>query len=404
MSSEHFTSPFIADQSSNPDNPFVAGKPSPFGSNWREALAEIKGASTGLHKVLKLVTKVARSESPVIIYGESGTGKELIARAIHRLSGRSNRRFLAINCSAIPENLLESELFGYVKGAFTGADSRRKGLFEEANGGTVFLDEIGDMPLRLQAKILRVLQEKQYSPIGSSDIKVADVRVVAATNVNLQKAVQQQNFRLDLFYRLNVFPVHVPPLRERSEDIPLLLDYFLQIANEQHVLSHPCYFTPEVFTALSRHPWPGNVRELQNLVERLVIMSGGGALRLQDLPPEYATTIPESMANIVNNTAPSVTTTQPIETVRAPAFAADMSLEMSEQSWQSLVEGLLPDTGIELTKFIEELENKLILEALERTDNNKNQAAKLLGMNRTTLVERIKKRRLAPLNSPSKEL
>ena len=201
--------------------------------NIRQTLSEIKGQSTVMEKVLQTVAKVARSDSPVLINGESGTGKELIARAIHRLSPRVSRRFVAINCSAIPENLLESELFGHVKGAFTGAEGRRKGYFEEANGGTIFLDEIGDMPWRLQAKLLRVLQEKQFSPIGSNETKQADVRVVAATNVNLEKAVADKNFRLDLFYRLNVLPVRVPSLKERSEDVSILLNHFLDLSHQR---------------------------------------------------------------------------------------------------------------------------------------------------------------------------
>jgi transcriptional regulator with PAS, ATPase and Fis domain len=343
------------------------------------------------------------------VNGESGTGKELIARALHRLSTRSNRRFVAINCSAIPENLLESELFGYVKGAFTGAESKRKGYFEEAAGGTIFLDEIGDMPARLQAKLLRVLQEKQFTPIGSSEVKPANVRIVAATNINLEDAVRRQDFRLDLFYRLNVLPIRVPSLKERREDIRLLLEHFFSIANEQHAIANPCYLTPESLHALEIHDWPGNVRELQNLVERLVIMNGGGAIHMWDLPQEYQHRAPKPRFQDHN-----AETRVPLSNEFEPNMdldGEDTSSNLMFRQRDNLIEGcqievkdLLPEDGLDLTKYIEELENSLILQALERTGYNKNRAAKLLGLNRTTLVERIKKRQLAPLNSPSKEL
>ena len=378
--------------------------------NWRAALGEIKGRSPALEQVLKTLVKVARSDSPVLVYGESGTGKELVAKALHRLSQRANRRFLAINCSAIPESLLESELFGYVKGAFTGAETRRKGLFEEAAGGTIFLDEVGDMALRLQAKLLRVIQEKQFSPVGSNEVKQVDVRIVAATNVNLEQAVEQKTFRLDLFYRLNVLPIQLPPLRERSSDVTVLLEHFLKIANSQHRLVNPCYFSPKALNVLEHYPWPGNVRELQNLVERLVVMTGGGEIGYDDLPREYRN--------------PNISSGQPISSPAPLDYAShsnhvvDMGSDTDPSSLQEIGESqepcdadmstldnlLLPEQGVNLTHFIEQLENNFIMQALHRTGNNKNQAARLLGLNRTTLVERIKKRRLVPLNSPSKEL
>ena len=275
-------------------------------------------------------------------------------------------------------------MFGHKKGAFTGADSKRTGYFEEANGGTIFLDEIGDMPWRLQAKLLRVLQEKQFSPIGSNETKYADVRVVAATNVNLEKAVSDKDFRLDLFYRLNVLPVKVPTLKERHTDIPILLNYFLEQSNKQHNFMNPGYFSPEVYKVLEVHAWPGNVRELQNLVQRLVVITGGGRISVDDLPPEYRHGVikpPVGQSEQIYNDV---------------AFAQEDRSEVTQ--------GQLPDVGLNLTEYIENLENALILQALERTGNNKNRAAKLLGLNRTTLVERIKKRKLAPLNSPSREL
>lgn len=365
------------------DNPFPAG-------TWRQALSEIVGRSEAMEKVLQTIGKVARSDSPVLIHGESGTGKELIAQALHRLSLRASRRFLAINCSAIPETLLESELFGFVKGAFTGADKNRKGYFEEASGGTLFLDEIGEMPPRLQSKLLRVLQEKQFSPVGSNEVKTADVRIITATNVDLEEAVAQQRFRLDLFYRLNVLPITLPPLRDRKGDVRQLLDYFLELSNQQHCLHNPCYITPEVFQCLERYPWPGNVRELQNLIERLVVMSGGGTITLDSLPFEY-------------RQLKAGATSRPREALPIIEELPDRTIWSTSENPLDPVE-LLPETGINLESYIEHLENSLIMQALERTGNNKNQAAKLLGLNRTTLVERIKKRKLAPLNSPSKEL
>ncbi len=365
------------------ENPFPAG-------TWRQVLSEIVGRSEAMEKVLQTIGKVARSDSPVLIKGESGTGKELVAQAMHRLSLRSSRRFLPINCSAIPETLLESELFGYVKGAFTGADKNRKGFFEEAAGGTLFLDEIGEMPPRLQSKLLRVLQEKQFSPVGSNEIKTADVRIITATNVDLEEAVAQQRFRLDLFYRLNVLPITLPPLRERKGDVRQLLEYFLELSNQQHTLHNPCYIMPEVFQCLEHYPWPGNVRELQNLIERLVVMSGGGTITLESLPHEY-------------RQAKAGATSRPRETL-IPLEAAEGPDLWASSSIATLPLDILPVAGINLEIYIEQLENTLIMQALERTANNKNQAAKLLGLNRTTLVERIKKRKLVPLNLPSKEL
>ncbi|NRA65587.1 MAG: sigma 54-interacting transcriptional regulator [Pseudobacteriovorax sp.] len=357
-------------------------------SNVRNILSDIKGVSSQIDDVLTTVAKVARSDSPVLINGESGTGKELIARGIHRLSQRVSKPFVAINCSAIPENLLESELFGHVKGAFTGADSRRKGYFEEAAGGSIFLDEIGEMPWRLQSKLLRVLQEKQFTPVGSSESKIANVRVIAATNVDLEKAIAAREFRLDLYYRLNVLPLQIPALRQRVADIPVLLEYFISQANRQHNYSNPSYMPSEVVKVLETHNWPGNVRELQNLVERLVVITGGGKISVDDLPPEYRhAAIGANDFDVESK--------------------AQLMRESEQDSKSSDAPGLTDDllnTGMNLTAYIENLENKLILQALEKTGNNKNQAAKLLGLNRTTLVERIKKRKLAPLNSPSREL
>lgn len=359
--------------------------------NWRECFPEIIGNSESLLLLLKDVSKIARSDSSTLIYGESGTGKELIAAALHRLSPRSKNKFVAINCSAIPEDLLESELFGYEKGAFTGAVSRKIGFFEVANGGTIFLDEIGDMPGRLQAKLLRVLQEKKYNPVGSTQVKNTDVRIIAATNVELEKAVEEKKFRLDLYYRLNVIPLKVPPLRERKGDISQLLDHFINISNDINNLIPPCYFSDEVYSFLKDYGFPGNVRELQNLVERVVVIKGGGVIKLEDLPENTRNDRSDHRKGAYFQVS------ELGNSVNGEGFDGSL-LHPENVSLQ------IPEQGFDLCSFVEKLENNCILQALKRTGNNKNRAAKLLGLNRTTLVERIKKRKLAPLNPPSKEI
>lgn len=361
----------------------------------RACFPDIIGESPAMLQVFDSVLKVARSQSAVLILGESGTGKELIASAIHRLSLRADRRFYAFNCSAIPENLIESELFGYVKGAFTGANTRKLGLFEIAEGGTIFLDEIGDMPLNLQVKLLRVLQEKKFIPLGSTEERTADARIIAATNMNLLDAVTTKQFRADLYYRLNVLPVHLPPLHERKEDIALLLRHFLRISNRMHGLVQPCALSDEVLKHLSAYSWPGNVRQLQNLVERLVVMRGGGLIRLHDLPAEYL-----ESPNAVSLSSGKKLETKPQSLAVRPQPAEANS--ESASTFQAVpLTAELPSSdflaslfkeGFRLADYIENLENHLICRALTLTDNNRNQAAKILGMNRTTLVERIKKR------------
>ncbi len=332
---------------------------------------EIVGRSAGLRKVLDLVVRIAPSDSGVLIQGESGTGKELIAAAVHRLSSRSKRRMLAINCSAIPENLLESELFGHEKGAFTGAERTRRGYFELAAGGTVFLDEIGDMTLHLQSKLLRVLQEKKYVRLGCTETRAADVRIIAATNIDLKEAIKDgSKFRLDLYYRLNALPVDIPPLRERKEDIEDLLLHFLKIHNRSCVPKTPCFFHPEALALLRDYAWPGNVRQLQNLVERLILTTGGGELCPQHLPAEF----------------------RQAQNLPALSPAASSAALATESRCGASAFG---EQGFDLTEHVQHLENQFILAALRSTGNNKNKAARILGLNRTTLVERIKKRRLS---------
>lgn len=352
--------------------------PSHFDQNWHDLFPEIIGRSEALSNILKLVAKIASSNSSVLILGESGTGKELIASAIHRLSSRSHKGFVAINCSAIPEDLLEAELFGHEKGAFTGADRTRVGHFGAADGGSIFLDEIGDMPARLQAKLLRVLQEKKYSAVGSNKVKEIDLRIIAATNKDLEVAVRDGSFRLDLYYRLNVLPILLPPLSERAGDVRMLLDHFVEQMNRMHPQRDPCWFHPDAIEVLCAYDWPGNIRQLKNLVERVFIVRSSGCIGLEDLPREYFLQTSKPRAG------------GPGEAPKAPLPQPPPLLNLPD--WLDPRLAKLPAAGIDLVEYIQNLENSLILQALDRTNFNKNQAAKMLGLNRTTLVERIKKR------------
>lgn len=320
---------------------------------------QIVGRSKPLTEVLDVVQTVASSDATVLITGESGTGKELIARALHFNSPRASQAFVAINCGAIPSELLESELFGHVKGAFTGAISSRVGRFEMADGGTIFLDEIGDLDPAMQVKLLRALQDRKFEPVGSTKSVSVNVRIVAATNRNLEEMVTQNRFREDLFYRLNVIPIHVPSLRDRKDDIPLLVEHFLLTFHRSkgRGLSG---VTPETMHCLTQYPWPGNIRELENLMERVSILKGQGQLELHDLPVRYRASAPEAAAG------------------------ASVSGDLSGTS------------NLDFNSAVDQFENRLILRALEKTGWNRNQAAILLRLNRTTLVEKIKKKGLRP--------
>jgi two-component system response regulator HydG len=249
----------------------------------RVSMLELIGASPAMRRVYELVDRVAPAAAPVLVRGESGTGKELVARAIHERGPRRDQPFVAVNCTALPEQLLESELFGHARGAFSGAAAARSGLFVEASGGTLFLDEIGDMPAPLQARLLRVLQEGEVRAVGADTTRRVDVRVVAATHQDLEAKLEDGSFRADLFYRLDVVPVVLPPLRERIEDVPMLVDHFLARARDRNPQSPVLRASADVVAALMRYPWPGNVRELQNLVERMVVVSANAELTLVDL-------------------------------------------------------------------------------------------------------------------------
>jgi len=346
------------------------------------------GETQAVKEVRFLIEQVAKTDANVLILGESGTGKEVVARNVHLLSKRSTGPFVPVNCGAIPAELLESELFGHEKGAFTGAISARKGRFELAQGGTLFLDEIGDMPLQMQVKLLRVLQERSYERVGGTKAIQADVRVIAATHRNLETMIEAGSFREDLYYRLNVFPIENPSLSERADDIPLLLKELMRRVNEQ--TGTTAKFTERAIESLKEHAWPGNIRELANLVERMVIMFPEKVVDIPDLPNKYRYIE-------VDAYEPEY----PEELMEKDAFNDIFSTGFSdyenepEAEFNSNAGGLLPDDGIELKEYLAELEISLITQALERYDYVVARAAEILGVRRTTLVEKMKKYNLS---------
>lgn len=318
----------------------------------------IIGTSDEMAAVFDMVEKVAETDSTVLITGESGTGKELIARAIHYNSPRREKALITVNCAAIPEELLESELFGHVKGAFTGAVATRPGRFDAADRGSIFLDEIGDMSLKLQVKALRVLQEQRFDPVGSTTTHQVDVRIIAATNQDLELAVKERRFREDLYYRLNVIPIHIPPLRERSGDLALLVRHFINkygAASGRKIRD----ITEAAMDKLAGHAWPGNVRELENVIERIAVLKHGEIIDVNDLP----------------------------QTILGAA-------SVSENKIPTEAGAGIPAGGISFKRAVADFEAQLIRAALDQTGGNKNRAATLLKLNRTTLVEKIKKRKI----------
>jgi sigma-54 specific flagellar transcriptional regulator A len=323
------------------------------------------GNSRGIIEVRKLIEQVAESEATVLILGESGTGKEVVARNLHYHSARRDKLFVPINCGAIPGELLESELFGHEKGAFTGAISARRGRFEMAEGGTLFLDEIGDMPMAMQVKLLRVLQEKTFERIGGSKVLKANVRVVAATHQNLEELIKDGKFREDLYYRLNVFPIDMPPLRDRIDDVSLLVNEL--IARMEHEKRGSVRFTPAAMMALCQYRWPGNVRELSNLLERMIIIFPYGIVDVSDLPEKFR---------------PSGGVT-----AETPVINFEQSLVLSTD----LQPSRLPREGLDLKEHISSMECTLIKQALDEADGVVAHAAKRLKMRRTTLVEKLRK-------------
>lgn len=335
-----------------------------------------------------LIEQVAKTDANVLILGESGTGKEVVARNVHLLSKRNKGPFVPVNCGAIPAELLESELFGHEKGAFTGAISARKGRFELAQGGTLFLDEIGDMPLQMQVKLLRVLQERSYERVGGTKAIQADVRVIAATHRDLENMIEKGSFREDLYYRLNVFPIESPSLAQRAEDIPLLLKELMRRVSEQNGVT--AKFTERAVESLKEHTWPGNIRELANLVERMVIMFPEKVVDIPDLPAKYryidvAPYEPEYPEELMEKDA--------FNDIFSTGFS-DYDVE-PENEFNHIDGGLLPNDGVNLKEYLAELEVNLITQALERFDYVVAHAAEILGVRRTTLVEKMKKYNLS---------
>jgi DNA-binding NtrC family response regulator len=308
-------------------------------------LNEFVGNSRAMRRVVELISKVAPTDSTVLLLGESGTGKEVMANAVHRLSTRRDRPFIAINCAALPEQLLESEMFGYVKGAFTGADNDKRGLFEEVDGGTIFLDEVGDMALPTQAKLLRVLQSGDIRRVGASTEQRVDVRVLAATNLDLEEAVRERTFREDLYFRLNVVQIRIPPLRERLDALPTLIQHFLARSNT-HFKKHVRGFDEQAEMLLAHHPYPGNIRELESIIAHAVILSDDDIIRVKDLPDQLREGMGTRLA--------------------------------------------LPNHATDHIPTLEEMEAQLIRAALEKLDDNQTETAKALGISRSTLWRKMK--------------
>jgi DNA-binding NtrC family response regulator len=317
---------------------------------------KIIGNSPPIQNVTKFIEKIADTDSTVLITGESGTGKELVAKTIHYNSSRSRKSFVPLNCAAIPKDILESELFGHEKGAFTGAINTRLGRFEMAHNGTLFLDEIGELAPSLQVKLLRVLQEKEFERVGGIKTIKVDVRILAATNRNLEKAVKDGTFREDLYYRLNVIPLHLPPLRKMKEDIPLLIDHFIAEISKRKKRDQP-RISGESMDCITGYRWPGNVRELENLIERLIILKEGDDVTPDDLP----------------------------ERVHEMRYTRDTSVKTQ----------VLSREGVDLNVMLDEIENNMIVQALEISKGVKSKAAGLLGLNRTTLIEKLKKKAIS---------
>ena len=332
------------------------------------------GNSSLVRRTRRMIEQVAPYDSTVLITGESGTGKEVVARSIHAQSHRRQRPFVAVNCGAIPSELLESELFGHEKGAFTGAITARRGRFEMAEGGTLFLDEIGDMSLPMQVKILRVLQERTYERVGSSRSVHCDVRIVAATHRNLEESILKGIFREDLFYRINVFPIEMPPLRERLEDLPLLIEDL--IAAQERSGHGGVKLNPDAVHVLRSYHWPGNVRELSNLIERLAVLHPTLPVSAADLPLRYR-------GSAVTAAAHAVDAVLEEDDYVAPAMVACMLPAQAPAQ--------LPPSGLDLKDYIESIEIGLIRQALERSGGVVAHAAKLLNTRRTTLVEKLRK-------------
>ncbi|MDR9826000.1 sigma-54 dependent transcriptional regulator [Vibrio sp. FNV 38] len=359
----------------------------PSASRKNTLFRSLVGQSSGIQQVRHMIEQVSGTEANVMILGESGTGKEVVARNVHYHSPRRAGPFVPINCGAIPGELLESELFGHEKGAFTGALTSRKGRFELAEGGTLFLDEIGDMPMSMQVKLLRVLQERCFERVGGNATIQANVRVIAATHRNLEQMIEQGSFREDLYYRLNVFPIEMPALRDRHPDIPLLLQELMTRMEAEG--GQPICFTPRAINSLMEHHWPGNVRELANLIERMVILYPNSLVDVNHLPTKYRySDIPEFQPEMQEQ----ATLEEQERDVFANIFSEDFSFDEPDSSTVSLdTPQSLPEEGINLKEMLADLEVNMISQALDAQGGVVARAADMLGMRRTTLVEKMRK-------------
>jgi sigma-54 specific flagellar transcriptional regulator A len=360
----------------------------------------LSGNSLAIRRVTTLIRQVAAHDSTVLLLGESGTGKEVAARTIHELSPRRNRPFVAVNCGAIPAELLESELFGHEKGSFTGAITSRKGRFEIAEGGTLFLDEIGDMSVAMQVKLLRVLQERVFERVGNHVPVSCNVRIIAATHRNLEESIARGGFREDLFHRLNVFPIDMPPLRERIEDLPMLVREF--VAQNAAEGRGQVQLSAATLTALTRHSWTGNVRELANLVERLSIVCAGRVVEIRDLPARYQPAEPveideptaeaAGLAAFVESPDAIVISSEPLaEAAVMQVLEPDAPRPAAASAAAVAAAVQLPAEGLDLRAYLTAIERALIEQALASANGTVAHAARLLNLRRTTLVEKLRK-------------
>ncbi|ASJ75644.1 sigma-54 dependent transcriptional regulator [Granulosicoccus antarcticus] len=361
--------------------PANSAAPAKEGTQNPELFRSLVGNSRSVQRVRKMIDQVAPTEATVLILGESGTGKEVVARNIHYYSNRRNKPFVPINCGAIPGELLESELFGHEKGSFTGAVGARQGRFEMAEGGTIFLDEIGDMPLAMQVKLLRVIQERSFERVGSNKSIKSDVRIVAATHRDLEVLIEDGRFREDLFYRLNVFPIEMPPLSSRAEDLPLLVNEL--ITRLEHEKKSSVRLTPAALMALCNYDWPGNVRELANLMERLTILHPYGVVDAGDLPPKMA---PHGRAHNDSQADSDVSTTSATTSTASvlPMVSGMPAVPLNNKP-------RLPREGIDLKQHLTDIEISLIEQALDECSGVVAHAANRLKIRRTTLVEKMRK-------------
>ena len=372
--------------------------------------SSILGQSESVERLRSLILQCASSDAPVLLRGETGSGKELVSRALHDYSPRAKGPFIAINCGAIPEQLLESELFGHRKGSFTGATCDRKGRFELANGGTLFLDEIGDMPSQLQVKFLRVLEEREVEPVGGGGKTKINVRIVAATHRNLELMVEEGAFRADLLYRLNVIPITIPPLSERSDDVPSLLSHFAQVHSSE---LDPIRFSERSVAVLQSYSWPGNVRELSNLVQRFSVLYTGQNIDILLIPKEFLSREMVDVVAIFESSAAAAvlsktaTTTSPLspsaglnEQLTVDVDASTMQASpLYQNDFEQIIElsgtlTSLPSEGVSTKELLNNLESNLIRLALDQTDGNVSKASSLLQLGRTSLIQKINKYQL----------